>query len=815
MKKILVPAVIIFCVFQTLHAQPDTQLREDIRNTGFVHRPLPLDYSKSLESQGLTKKVITSDLLCDMESAKGWTHKGIGGIYFSSDRSMDGKKSLKLTSPTTYPQFLNWGIGFGTSMATYDVGGKNWEKYNRIRVFIYPDCEGARSIYLNLIIENDGKEKVPDKYEREGIHEINLINGQWNECYLEFPELARDKVTKLSFAIEVFGKERTMGDSLKFDIDAITLETVDQPEVALGWKPGINRIIYSTSGYRPASVKSAIVNVPGNNGRFQLIDHVTNGIVYEGKIKPSITRIGSFETLDFSDFTKKGQYKIRVGNVVTQPFYIDNNVWDNSAWRMLNFIFCERCGYPIPGVHGVCHTDLNGTFKGQTFVMNGGWHDAADMSQQFLQSGEIVYGLLEVANRAKEKGENDLYLRTIEEAEWGIDLLLKSRFTEGYRAQTWGTNLWTDGFIRTKDDTMRYRKIRVHNRAFENFVFSGIEAFAALSIQNDKMLKEKLAKTAIEDFAFAKKRFDSLGFRDISSIGGGGDHAAMASNSQYMANISFAATMLYKMTGNKYYADEAANAIRYTLECQRTEPLNDKNKTRGFFYRDLDKKSIVHFTHQSRDQYYMMALTALCETQPQHADYPKWASAIRLYGDYLKSIMQYVNPYGMVPSGVYHIDEVKDSVNFYKVQVGVFSGAEKDYKEQLRNGVQLDGEHYLRVFPVWFSFKGNAAVHLSTGKNAALCGKFLNDPELIDIAEQQLFWIVGKNPFGQSLIWGEGSNYPQLYVALPGETVGAIPVGMQSKFNGDEPYWPQTNTATYKEVWGAPAARWMSLIAEF
>ena len=101
--------------------------------------------------------------------------------------------------------------------------------------------------------------------------------------------------------------------------------------------------------------------------------------------------------------------------------------------------------------------------------------------------------------------------------------------------------------------------------------------------------------------------------------------------------------------------------------------------------------------------------------------------------------MQYVQPYGMVPSGVYQIDEVKDSVNFYKVQVGIFRGADKDYKEQLENGVKLDKEHYLRVFPVWFSFKGNAAVHLSTGKAAALAGKFLNDKELINIAEQQLF----------------------------------------------------------------------------
>lgn len=329
------------------------------------------------------------------------------------------------------------------------------------------------------------------------------------------------------------------------------------------------------------------------------------------------------------------------------------------------------------------------------------------------------------------------------------------------------------------------------------------------------MLKENLRKVAIEDYAYAKRRFDSLGFNDLSSIGGGGDHAAMASNSQYSANISFAASLMYQLTGNKFYAEEAAKAIQYTLQCQRTEPLKDKDKLRGFFYRDLNKKSIVHYTHQSRDQVYMQALTALCKTQPNHPDYKNWETAIKMYGNYLKTIMQYVQPYGLVPSGVYHIDEVKDSVNFYKVQVGIFRGAEKDYREQLENGVKLDDEHYLRVFPVWFSFRGNAAVQLSTGKAAALCGKFLHDKELTNIAEQQLFWIVGKNPFGQSIIWGEGSNYPQLYTALPGETVGGIPVGMQSRFNDDKPYWPQFNTATYKELWGAPAARWFSLISEF
>jgi len=811
--KLLFALLFIFLSIPGL-TQFDARLKQDIINSGYIHRPLPLDYSKSFEKFGLTKKVLSSTMLLDMEDLNKWSHKGIGGISVTPERSKSGKHSLRLVAPSTNPEFLDWGLGFGTSLASYDVGGADWEKYNRIRLFIYPDCEGARSIYLNLYVENDGKVKVPDKYEREGYHEINLINGQWNECFVEMAELPRDKVTKLSFAIEVFGKERTMGDSLKFDIDAVTLETVEHPEVVSGWMPAQNRIIHSTTGYGMESVKSAIVNVSNHNGKFQLVNQVNGKLAYEGNIKTRKTNIGNFETIDFSEFKKEGRYFLRAGNISSKSFDIQSNIWENSAWRMLNFIFCERCGYPVPGKHGVCHTDLNGTYNGKLFALNGGWHDAADMSQQILQSAEIIYSLIEMAKNAKEKHNKNLHLRLMEEAEWGIDFILKTRLGDGYRAQTWGTNLWTDGFIGTKDDSTRRRRIRIHNRAFENFMFAGIEAFAAMNITDDTMLKGNLRKVAIEDFNYARKRFDSVGYAELSG-GGGGDHAAMASNSQYMANISYAATLLYKLTGDKYYAEEAAKAIRYTLDCQRTEPLKDKNKTRGFFYRDLTKKSIVHYTHQSRDYAFMQALTSLCKTQPDHIDYKKWEASIKMYGEYLKNIMQYVEPYGMVPSGVYHIDEIRDSVNFYKVQVGIHGGADKDYKEQLENGVKLDDEHYLRVFPVWFSFKGNAAVHLATGKAAALCGKFLKDKELMNIAEQQLFWIVGKNPFGQSLIWGEGSNYPQLYVALPGETVGAIPVGLQSKFNGDTPYWPQFNTATYKEIWGAPAARWLSLIAEF
>jgi len=143
-----------------------------------------------------------------------------------------------------------------------------------------------------------------------------------------------------------------------------------------------------------------------------------------------------------------------------------------------------------------------------------------------------------------------------------------------------------------------------------------------------------------------------------------------------------------------------------------------------------------------------------------------------------------------------------------------YLGAE--YTEQVKRGVKLDKEHYLKRFPVWFSiFNGNTAIHLSTGKSAAICGNFLKDEELLNIGREQLYWTVGKNPFGQSLIYGEGYNYPQMNSFSSGEMTGEMPVGIRTLGNDDIPYWPQTNNACYKEVWVTSAGKWLSLIAEY
>lgn len=77
-----------------------------------------------------------------------------------------------------------------------------------------------------------------------------------------------------------------------------------------------------------------------------------------------------------------------------------------------------------------------------------------------------------------------------------------------------------------------------------------------------------------------------------------------------------------------------------------------------------------------------------------------------------------------------------------------------------------------------------------------------------------MYWTVGMNPFAQSLIYGEGHRYPELNNFSSGRLMGAMPVGIRTIGDTDEPYWPQINNACYKEVWLTSAGKWFSLLAE-
>lgn len=775
----------------------------DLARSGYVHEILPLDRANSLEAVVAARPVLSE------RKAEGgmWYFDGLGRLQTDSS-------SVTMTFPTWLPERPRGSSDdsdyalYGHAVARLRMKGENLEKFNRIAFRIKPDCPGMRVASMCFYMQNAyGTPAKPGYNHPTGDHLLNLEPGRWNDCYLEIADLQRDRVSELRFSVSVNGKDLTTSDTASFTIKDIRFQKVSDTEKVSGWQPETDAIVYSMTGYSVSGRKTALAG-SSVSGKFSLVDNATGKTVYTGKIKRRSTSVGDFNEIDFTEFSKPGTYYLSCQGHSTRPFAIGgDSIWDNSQWRVLNYIFGQRCGYHVPGVHGKCHTDLFAVHNGEKISFSGGWHDAGDLSQQSLQTADVVYSLLEASQKAA--GRNPvLAARLREEALWGLDFVLRCRFGDGYRASSMGLLHWQDGKIDSYDDI---QTVRVQNVPFDNYLLSAYEAYAAQTL-SEPALCDYLRRVALEDFSFAEKEFEKIGNAGyINQF----EHTYSTSMSQFMATVSWAASQLYALTGDKRFAVRAADAIEYVLDCQQTEPINGQPCLCGFFYRDKDRRSLVHSIHQCREQIYMQALDALCSTQPDCPVAGRCMIAARLYGGYIKAIMAYTAPYGMIPSGVYRDDEYLDTESFYSLHIFAPDNAPEMFREMLVQGEKVAEHFYVKRFPVWFNiFSGNLAIHSSMGKAAAIAGRMCGDSELADIAREQLYWIVGKNPFCQSLIYGEGHRYPSMNSFSSGELTGEMPVGIRSLGSSDEPYWPQINNACYKEVWVTSAGKWLSLIAE-
>ncbi len=150
---------------------------------------------------------------------------------------------------------------------------------------------------------------------------------------------------------------------------------------------------------------------------------------------------------------------------------------------------------------------------GRSISYSGGWHDAGNLSQQTLQNGDVAFALLEAYNKQRNTNPT-LAARLREEAEWGVEFMLKNRYGDGYRASSMGLLIWQDGVFNTLDDIS---SVRVQNMAFDNFLYAGYEAYASMMLDNDPM-QEYLLRVAEEDFAFAMEKFKKDGLTSSSSL---------------------------------------------------------------------------------------------------------------------------------------------------------------------------------------------------------------------------------------------------------------------------------------------------------
>jgi hypothetical protein len=351
---------------------------------------------------------------------------------------------------------------------------------------------------------------------------------------------------------------------------------------------------------------------------------------------------------------------------------------------------------------------------------------------------------------------------------------------------------WTDGIIGNLDDV----SARASNNPAQNLAAAAAEALAARVLkQSDPILAGYSLKQAREDWDFAMAGMASGTRGGITEISG---HAILA------------ALDLWQATGERKYADQAIALSRNIAGSQQREFLPGLTiPLTGFFYTSPDKTRILRYQHLSHEEAPTVALVRLCELFPDDPNWMAWYSAVTLYTEYFQKPMAgFTEPYGMLANSIYKDDE-------YLQQPEGGRGSTRDaFREQVLNGVRVGEHYYVRLFPVWFEFRGNNGTMLAEDEAIAAAAHLRGSLDLANLAEKNMEWVVGRNPFVQSLMWGEGYDYAPQYSAMSGDIVGALPVGIQAHRNADAPYWPTENCHNWKEVWVHPVGRWIWLMRD-
>ncbi|MCJ7449339.1 MAG: glycoside hydrolase family 9 protein [Bacteroidales bacterium] len=665
--------------------------------------------------------------------------------------------------------------------------GEDWTPFNRISVWVYPDLQGWNVVTARLFLYNEGNIKIPGGFYPVYQAAQTMQNRQWNQIVWEITDLPRDRVTGIKFEVRRQGNEPQASDTLIFDIDQLELQLVD-PDQYEGWNVAPEHIAFSHTGYQTGTVKKAIASDLTVH-EFQVIKKETGQSILTKQVQLVKTQIGEFQVMDFSEIREPGYYIIQAGNTISRPFRIDDDVWRETIWKAINFFYVERCGMEIPGIHRICHSDWTVVHNGRSIVINGGWHDAGDLSQGLINTAEAVYAMFSLADRLRmQNGEDILYKRLIEEAKWGLDWVNKSSFGDGYRC-SWATmGLWTNGILGDNDDITS----QAQNSPHENFQASAAEAIAARILRDsDPGLASDNLQSAIRDFRFAVEGMPGRGsVVESASIG------------------VLAAIDLYKATDQLQFKAEAKRLGKMIIDCQQHSVLPGlQYPITGFFYTSPAKGRLQQYSHRGHEQAAIMALAKLCDTFPDDVDWIRWYTGVVLHSEFFqKKMAEFTEPYRMLPNSIHEVDEYLSASEENRENV----------RQQIQNGIKVGTDWYIRVYPVQpqGTFRGNYGTMLSQAKAISTAAQLRGSLDLAQLAEDQLHWVVGRNPFSQSTMYGEGYDYQQLYSAMSGDIVGALPVGIKSRENFDVPYWPGHNHPNYKEVWVHPVSRWLALMAD-
>ena len=616
--------------------------------------------------------------------------------------------------------------------------------------------------------------------------------GRWHEVTWDITPMPRDSVHKLMITQGVHRHNPGEADRNVFHLGRMELRRVEPPTKFRGWEPQRHRVAYSHVGYTPAGEKTAIFH--GDVGeQARLLDAATGRVVWRGKLRAvSHPRTGRFKLADFSALRRRGRYVLvadgPAGPVATEPFPIEPQVFQGAVRRMFDFYRAERCGGRAPGTHEPCHLD-DGTVGpypgmpperfapevralfGKHVDCSGGWHDAGDMAKFAYQEYNSAAQMLRLHERGlrgtRPGAARDLVL---DEAIWGVRYALKTLLPTGRhcdRPERVGIGVWTDNVSGNDDD----RQVGLTTwQCVERYIAGMMaEALAARLLHHtDPTLADRcLEQAKLEAEAYLAGAMKDWRQRPLPI--------------KY-ASVGLAFLELHRATGDPRYRAEAARCGTDLAACQEQSlAWNDLGVT-GFWYGGPKRQH--PYAHSCGDGRSAYLLAELCRAFPDHPSWMTWYAALRIYARfYCRATSAFLAPYG-VPAFSLHDGPEQPYQYWDRVWAYGKEGRGRKLDFQFDKLVRVGERYLVRIRNC------NSALNLHAAALAAVAD-LARDPEAEAMAQRCMQWMVGRNPFSRSQLWGVGHRYrgQPHYVATHDEMPGAIACkGIDGRLDGDPAY---------------------------
>jgi hypothetical protein len=533
-------------------------------------------------------------------------------------------------------------------------------------------------------------------------------------------------------------------------------------------------ILVNHVGFNPKAPKCCLL--PGVQAvPFSVVNTSTGQTAFSGTLTPVQGDLGSYLLGRFDALQSVGSYEIRASGIQSGPFAIGPSVYNQAGDDFINYFAKQRCGDSRTGHHAPCHLDDGKRAdNGQHQDVTGGWHDACDL-RKWVQA--TIYGMIGLGRVLETETSGPKRKQILEELRWGNQYFRKMQEPDGYVMDYCGGddgNRYTDNAIGSADDRI------IHVDPCElpvQFHFVTTQATLARHVSgSDPAYAGECAKAAEKCLAWCLQ-----------------NRSPGAANSLAAAVIALAA--MHRLAPSATLLERLADYMRRLFALQ-VKPQGGNDVVSGFFLTAPDRpEPLREIMHGNLP---LLAITEAIERFPFHADAKRWRDGLKMHTDYLLAMSQR-SAFGTVPFGVY---------------------SEKD-----PGGNRRIGKYWYRYFmkpqneqtsATWWWVGINSHV-ASNGVGLCRASRLLADPSLRAIAQRQLDWVLGVNPFNASTVTGVGRNQPRLYSTTTfSPPTPPIAGGVMNGIGGSESDEPKLDSGSWNtcEYWTPMVCHVMWLMDE-